>query len=182
MQSLFLMLKQTMNAMRGSYSRVALCAAAAIMIPTLLLAAWPPGQLAGWGTTSISYVPPGTTFRAVAAGPDYCVAVTTTGLVAAWGNNDGLKSAVPAGLSAVRTAVAGVYFGLGVLSNGTVQAWGSAPTMPAGVTNIVAVAAKGHVLALRDDGTVIAWGDDSTGAATVPVGLTDVKAVAAGGG
>lgn len=38
-----------------------------------------------------------------------------------------------------------------------------------------------HSLALRSDGTVVAWGDDSESQASVPAGLTAAKQVAAGG-
>ena len=54
--------------------------------------------------------------------------------------------------------------------------------MPAGLTNVVAIAAGNyHSLALRYDGTVVAWGDDSAGQTNVPPGLSNVVAVAAGG-
>ena len=39
----------------------------------------------------------------------------------------------------------------------------------------------GHALALKTDGTVVAWGDDSAGETDVPAGLTNVTAVAGGG-
>ena len=46
----------------------------------------------------------------------------------------------------------------------------------------VAVAAGGaHSLALKADGTVVAWGANTFGQATVPAGLTAVVALAAGG-
>jgi alpha-tubulin suppressor-like RCC1 family protein len=49
-------------------------------------------------------------------------------------------------------------------------------------TRFVAVAAGGeHSLALTSDGRVIAWGRNLSGEATVPEGLNDVVAVAAGG-
>jgi alpha-tubulin suppressor-like RCC1 family protein len=35
-------------------------------------------------------------------------------------------------------------------------------------------------LALKDDGTVVAWGDDGNGQSSVPAGLTDVVQVAGG--
>ena len=50
------------------------------------------------------------------------------------------------------------------------------------LTNVVAIAAgSAHSLALRSDGTVVAWGDDGDGQANVPFGLNNVVAVAAGG-
>jgi alpha-tubulin suppressor-like RCC1 family protein len=53
--------------------------------------------------------------------------------------------------------------------------------VPAGLSNVVALAAGGlHVLALRSDGTVVAWGDNSFGQTNVPAGLTNAVAVAAG--
>ena len=73
-----------------------------------------------------------------------------------------------------------------LLSVVPVAAWGAnwygQTTVPAGLSNVVAVAAgASHSLALRADGTVAAWGDNSAGQTTVPVGLSNVVAVAAGG-
>ena len=46
---------------------------------------------------------------------------------------------------------------------------------------MVAVAAGVyHSLALKTDGTVVAWGDNDNGECTVPAGLSGVVAVAAG--
>jgi hypothetical protein len=53
--------------------------------------------------------------------------------------------------------------------------------VPVDLTNAVAVAAgRGHTLALRDDGTVFAWGYNNYGQANVPSDLTHGVAVAAG--
>jgi alpha-tubulin suppressor-like RCC1 family protein len=50
-----------------------------------------------------------------------------------------------------------------------------------GPYGIVGVAAGDHhILALRSDGNVITWGDNSLGQSDVPVGLSNVVAVAAG--
>ena len=49
--------------------------------------------------------------------------------------------------------------------------------MPSGLSNVVAIAAGWyHNLALKSDGTVVAWGDDwsDSGAANVPSGLSNV--------
>jgi alpha-tubulin suppressor-like RCC1 family protein len=64
-------------------------------------------------------------------------------------------------------------------------AWGDntygQTTVPAGLSNVVAVAAGyWDSLALRSDGTVVAWDYNVYGETTVPSGLTNVVAVAAG--
>ncbi|MGD0258562.1 MAG: GH116 family glycosyl-hydrolase [Verrucomicrobiota bacterium] len=54
--------------------------------------------------------------------------------------------------------------------------------LPLAATNIIAVAAGAwHSLALRTDGTVVAWGDDWDGQCDVPATLTNALAIAAGG-
>jgi pimeloyl-ACP methyl ester carboxylesterase len=65
---------------------------------------------------------------------------------------------------------------------GTVVAWGDnsqgQTNVPAGLTNVIAIAAGGnHSLALKSDGTVVAWGDPAE--TNVPPDLTNVIAIAA---
>jgi hypothetical protein len=53
--------------------------------------------------------------------------------------------------------------------------------VPAGLGGVVAIAAGvTHCLALRSDGTLVAWGFDSDGQASIPAGLSGVTAIAAG--
>lgn len=108
----------------------------------------------------------------LAAGPDHSVAVITDGTVWAWGRDI-----------------------FGELGNGR-YANSSLPVRVAGLTNVVDVAAGGgafggHSLALKNDGTVWAWGCNESGelghgsgarSIAVPVqaiGLTSVIAIAA---
>ncbi len=52
---------------------------------------------------------------------------------------------------------------------------------PSGLSNVIAIAAGGwHDLALRSDGSVVAWGYDESGSTDVPAGLSNVVAIAAG--
>ena len=54
-------------------------------------------------------------------------------------------------------------------------------SVPIGLSNIVAVSSgDSHYLALRSDGTVIAWGDNGAGQINVPVDVTNAVAIAAG--
>jgi len=73
-----------------------------------------------------------------------------------------------------------------VLTLSYVLAWGDnyymQTTVPAGLSNVVAIAAGvRHGLALQTNGTVAAWGDNYWGQTDVPAGFSNVVAVAAGG-
>ena len=74
------------------------------------------------------------------------------------------------------------------LNASEVRVWGDTTlaspgvfAVPAGLNNAVAVSASfNHVLALRDTGAVVAWGDNSQGQCNVPVAaLSNVTAISA---
>lgn len=71
----------------------------------------------------------------------------------------------------VRTAVLGM-----------VDGWSAdSLQIPSGLTNIFAVSAGGaHCLAVRSNGSVVAWGNNSYGQSNVPTNLADVVSVAGG--
>ena len=67
-------------------------------------------------------------------------------------------------------------------AGGLVAAWGDQTILPIGVNNVKAISAGyAHALALRADGSVVAWWAD-TYAQGVPPGLSNVVAISAGGG
>jgi len=136
------------------------------------------GQL-GTGTSTAASTPvpvaapAGVTFTAVAAGGDHSLALSSTGVVYAWGDN-----------------------GHGQLGTGTTVSASTpvAVTPPVGVTFAAIAAGTGHSLALGSDGQVYAWGFGASGQlgdgamadATAPVTVslpvgTAVAAIAAGG-
>lgn len=127
------------------------------------------------------------------------------------GNGGGSDSAVPvmvSGLSDVRSVASGDNFGVALKKDGTVWAWGqnslfgqlgngrtayeSTPVRVSGLTDVVAIASGAHhSLAIRQDGSLWAWGWNSFGMLgdgtnmnrLVPVqvsGISDVRAIAAG--
>ena len=129
--------------------------------------------------------------------------VRSPGRVVAWGDDNSGESDVPSGLIDVTSVAAGAGFNLALMADGTVAAWGdnyygettgfptqtspyqavANPVTLSGLilTNVVALAAGNtFALALRSDSTVAAWGDNTFGQATVPVGLTNVIAITAG--
>jgi hypothetical protein len=54
--------------------------------------------------------------------------------------------------------------------------------IPVHLSGLTAVSAgESHALALKNDGTVVAWGDNLSGQSTPPKGLKNVEAIAAGG-
>jgi alpha-tubulin suppressor-like RCC1 family protein/sugar lactone lactonase YvrE len=84
-------------------------------------------------------------------------------------------------------SVTSSYVALRVFAPSSVVTWGDDPfgvddtSVPASLINVVAIAAKyDHSLALKSDGTVVAWGSDSFGQSDVPAGLTNVVAIAVG--
>lgn len=58
---------------------------------------------------------------------------------------------------------------------------GNVTNVPPGLTNVVSVSAGlADALALRDDGTVTAWGANDFGITNIPVGITNVAAISSG--
>src|SRR5689334_16951647 len=82
-----------------------------------------------------------TTVVQVTGGQNFTVAVRSDGSVWTWGDN-----------------------ARGELGNGSVNAGSSIPTQVAGLSNVVSVSARGYfILALKQDGTVWAWGQNTFG-------------------
>ncbi|MFB9330894.1 S-layer homology domain-containing protein [Paenibacillus aurantiacus] len=92
----------------------------------------------------------------------------------------------------IDVAAGGSYnpFTIGVKEDGTLSYWGytyqSVTVPPAGLTGVKAVTTGlTHVVALKTDGTVVAWGGEDYGVLNVPAELKDpatahVKAISAG--
>lgn len=136
------------------------------------------GTLATWGQ---NYIPKElTNVVAVAAAGYMSAAVKPDGTVVEWLSDPSLHQygelfravgvsnaiAVALGETSIDTRK------VALIRGGTVTSWGRQSVHrdedpPAGLSNVVAVAASGgHTLALKSDGTVIGWGYNRTGQAT----------------
>ena len=125
------------------------------------------GTLTNWGSIPLPSFPAGLNhIMAIACGLNNAMALRNDGTIVVSGI--GVVTNVPGGLNNV-VAIAVGY------TNGTVVAWGSGAgtNLPAGMTNIVAISAGNQIgenfgMAVRSNGKVVAWGDNSLGEATRP--------------
>jgi alpha-tubulin suppressor-like RCC1 family protein len=131
---------------------------------------------------------------AIAAGDQYSLAVRSDGAVWTWGATPCVGSSAPArvpfpSISGITAVAAGTGHVLARRSDGTVWAWGdnaygdlgngasssdcSTEVQSTGLANVVAVAAGVyHSVALKADGTVLAWGMNIYGQAGAASGST----------
>lgn len=103
--------------------------------------------------------------------------------VIGWGDDTYGETTIPEGFSnAIAIATGGYYaeyVNLALKADSTVSSSGS---VPPGLSNVVQVSAGyRHAAALKSDGTVAAFGDDSFGQTNVPSGLSNVVTISAGG-
>ena len=126
---------------------------------------------------------------AIAIGETHSLVLKNDGSLVTWGNffvNS--PSNIPPDLTNVAVIAAGNRQSLALLTDRTVRAWGSynnvieggPATVPANLSNVVALSAYDHTIALHDDGTITTWGAGYRGQTNVPPGLSNVVEVAAG--
>ena len=114
---------------------------------------------------------------AIAAGDNNQLALKSDGTVWTWLSTGGAPVQV-AGLSGITQVRSGGNFSIALRDDGTVWAWGynlygqlgngttngmtnSAPAQVLGLSNVVAIGiGTNHALAIRDDGSVWAWGEN----------------------
>jgi len=165
------------------------------------------GTVVAWGTSTnplgyltdqVSYgqslVPAGlSNVVAIAGGGWHSLALKSDGTLVGWGRNDSSEATIPPSVLNVVAIAAAAAGNLVLEASGKLVAWGDntygQTNIPSNLTNgIVAIAAGGwHYLALKTNGTVVAWGAGNGTSqyvdyrqTTVPAGLTNVVQIAAG--
>lgn len=139
----------------------------------------------GWNFYGQTNVPPSlSNVVQVAAGRDFSLALKDDGTVVAWGEPTYGKTTVPSGLTNVVQVAAGGYIAAALRSDGSVVTWGyEAGAVPPWITNDIAqisVSGLSFVLALRENGTVAAWGEPRPYSLVPPGDPADIVAVSAG--
>lgn len=122
----------------------------------------------------------------------HVVALKNDGTVVAWGSNyagqcntQGITNVSFVGANENYTALVRKDGTVVVLSS-NVQSYlttitGEVMNIPKGLSDVKSLACGiSHIVALKHDGTVVAWGHNVYGGCDVPSGLKDVKAIAAG--
>lgn len=144
------------------------------------------GTVAIWGLMDTHWTPPAGlgNVKSLSLGEHHALALTGDGTLVAWGRNDYHQIDIPADLTSakVKAIAAGQNFSLAVTQDNRIYAWGDDrmgqvsklpkvddPQSPLFGATIVAVGATGYNsnadnlhdlgFALKDDGTVVSWGD-----------------------
>jgi alpha-tubulin suppressor-like RCC1 family protein len=99
----------------------------------------------------------------------------------AWGVTNFSLDHAPRNAEPSVLVAAGLNFSVSLRRNGVPVVWGDMTSAPAGVGRLRHLAAADeHVVAVRRNGTVVAWTLDETPATDVPAGLRGVRSVATG--
>ncbi len=149
------------------------------------------GTVVAWGTDSEgeSTVPTdlGQCLE-IAAGASWSMALRSDRTVAAWGYTGLGTVYIPTTLGTCNTIAASWRHAVAIRTNGTLAVWGRTIQPPSGLGPCMKAAGgygssdeyNGHTLALKPDGTVVAFGSNNMGQCSVPTGLGSCTAIAAG--
>lgn len=145
-------------------------------------------QVLGWGDNPYGQCRPPLSLSnavAIAAAPDYGLAITGEGRITGWGYNKDNRLNYPTSFTNIAAISAGWVHGLAITDEGRILGWGvdtyGQTRVPGGLGNVMAIATgREHSLALTREGLVVAWGKYWSGQTAVPAGLSNVVTVAAG--
>lgn len=143
------------------------------------------GKLYSWGDTArgLQSLPIGHASQ-IAAGCNHSLAVDSLGRVRCWGDNSFNQCSVPGDLGEVTELAAGYAYSMALRKDGSVRIWGDG--MPTdslgGIDRISDGGGYGGIFALRNDGSLWAYGNDYYGSISQAKYLPPLRAVAGGFG
>lgn len=132
------------------------------------------GTIRGWGTSTsyvLTHLPTGSGYRDIAIGGDYALAINSEGAIEGWGYGvNGVLTTIPSGSNYVKVAAGTEGIAAAITSSGEIVVWGwplfvsqYASAIPAADESgfiDIRIGAR-HILALREDGRIETWGDDT---------------------
>jgi hypothetical protein len=148
------------------------------------------GRIVAWGDntygqTKVPSLPSGYRWFAISAGERFSAGVAYKGSALrsyTWGDSTDSSAVTPWPVKDIEAGDGTVLFRK---SDGTVSIAGAYPpelVPPAGLSGVVAAdIGRQHAVALKSNGKVVAWGDNTYGQTAVPGTLTSVTAISAGG-
>jgi alpha-tubulin suppressor-like RCC1 family protein len=118
----------------------------------------------------------------IASGYKHMLAIQSSGVVKAWGQNDSGSTDVPVDLGPCIQIAAGGNNSVAIKSNGTVACWGAmGRNVPSDLGTCIKIAAGPvNIAAIKSDGTVVVWGDNWFGQTSVPSSIGACKQIAIG--
>ena len=137
------------------------------------------GTISGWGDDTYGQATPPhglSDVAEIAVGQFFSVARTAAGKLVSWGK----IAPPPADLLPATSIAAGADFYL-ALCDGEIRVIGDLAPCPEDSGFIAIAAGDGHALALRNDGTVLAWGENSQDQCEIPNDLPPAAKIVAGG-
>ncbi|MEU6783511.1 hypothetical protein ABZ912_30315 [Nonomuraea angiospora] len=154
------------------------------------------GRVTTWGNFNLndpnqqrlSRVPVAATrdVTAIATAGTYSFALRDGGVIVWGGTHDSqlsLPEATKSGVTAMAGANGGSSYGLFLKDGGVIQWRGFVAVPDEAKEGVVAISARQHALALREDGRVVTWGPNLPANLAVPAeAQTGVTAISAGGG
>lgn len=112
--------------------------------------------------------------------PFFVIVAPAVTRVRAWGQLSPGFERPPIDLTDLVSVAAGSSAWIGLRRTG--ELWNNIWSAPTGTNNVVRIAAHGgSYMAVKSNGTVVAWGDAESGHTWVPAGLTNVVEIAFGG-
>jgi len=160
---------------------------------TLGMALQGDGTVVTWGDDMLTMPETVTDIMAIAAAKNpaastgFCLALTATGQVLAWGDATNGKTTVPAALSSGVSAIAVGYEHCLALKAGTITGWGlnasgqrTIPGTLAGVVKMMDAGGNHSIAQKSTDSTLAAWGSNVSGEGRIPKQYKNVALLAAG--
>src|ERR1035438_2550435 len=134
-----------LGAIRSGFSLTLFLGGAVIGLNLAVEPSHAAGTVVAWGEngsqqSSVPTHPAPKIVAAVAGGAAHSLALQKNGVLIGWGDNSQGETTTPSNFANVVAVGAGNGFSVALESNGVVLAWGSLSTVPAGLTNAVAIA------------------------------------------